>query len=45
MKEKESGQKDMSGPLTEAIKALGAAAGHKKIVRGPDGRPTGTAPA
>ena len=36
---------DMSGPLNEAIKALGAAAGNKKIVRGPDGRAAGTAPA
>jgi hypothetical protein len=38
-------QPDLTGPLQEAIKALGAAAGNKKIIRGPDGKATGTAPA
>jgi hypothetical protein len=46
-KEKEAGEnkeKDMTGPLTEAIKALGAAAGHKKIIRGADGKASHTGP-
>jgi hypothetical protein len=44
-KKPEPKQQDLSGPLQEAIKALGAAAGNKKILRGPDGKATGTAPA
>jgi hypothetical protein len=44
-KKPEAKQPDLTGPLQEAIKALGAAAGNKKILRGPDGKATGTAPA